>query len=564
MFPDEFDHSAVESYAEGAVFSSLKQCLSSEYVVIHSLRWTPAPKLQPQKTEPEIDFLIMRVGWPILCIEVKGGLIEIRNKEWYQYEKRIEDPYQQAVDAKFSLINFIKSRPGYSRWWIPIECCLAFPDVEINPASYIADELVLDRYGLNEIEHWVEDAMKYALGREPGKGKATKDPIDFIVALFAQGRTARLFQKFQQQEREFAKLTETQFAILDRMRIQRRAVVAGCAGSGKTFLAIEKAKRLASKDLKVLLTCHNEELVSFLQEQLKEFPNVTVTSFERMCYRFAEKTGFGLDAFSHNRTRDRMDIGLPTDLEENIKTLINDGQDPRFDAVIVDEGQMFRELWWGALDKLLIDGEGGIRYIFYDNNQRVYKERDAIPGEENSYLLDENCRNTQYIHWTSTQFYQSDILPRCNRVQGLPVEVHEYTDSQDMLKKLSKILHTIIKEGQVSAKDVIVLIPRDDDTALGIRFGKQVGAFRLSYSESPDANCVRVTTVEKYRGLERKVVILADIDRRIVNYPEILYIGMSRARDHLVVLFSARLNSDIKKQILVYSTEPGTSSGIDS
>ena len=507
--------------------------------------------------EPEIDFLIMRAGWTILCMEVKGGRIELKNKEWYQNGKRIDDPFQQAIDNKHSLIDFIRSKPGNGNEWIPIECCLAFPDTNVNPASYIADALVLDRYCLDAIEDWVESAMKYSLDRQIGNRKLTQEMIALIVNMFAQGHTVRLFQKFQQQEREFARLTETQFKLLDQMRNQRRAVIAGCAGSGKTFLAIEKAKRLASKELSVLFTCRNEELADYIREQLAEFPTVTVKSFLEMCFWLAEKTEIGLDAFSKRAPRipDLMNLVLPTDLENNIETLIDRGEDPRFDAVIIDEGQMFLELWWDALDKLLLDGKSGIRYIFFDNNQRVYRERDEIPDEENCLILDENCRNTQHIHWATIQFYQSDEIPRCNRVEGLPVEVYEYTDRHDMLKKLSKILHTVAIEEKVSAKDVIILTPQDS-TELERRGIKKLGAFRLSAQENPDPNCIRVTAVQNYRGLERKVVILVELDNRSVNYPEILYIGMSRAKDHLVVLFSADLGSDIKKQILACSREP--------
>ena len=52
----------------------------------------------------------------------------------------------------------------------------------------------------------------------------------------------------------------------DFLGCHRRAAISGCAGSsGKTTLAVEKARRLAGQDFQVLLSCFNVNLAEFLR-----------------------------------------------------------------------------------------------------------------------------------------------------------------------------------------------------------------------------------------------------------------------------------------------------------
>ena len=54
--------------------------------------------------------------------------------------------------------------------------------------------------------------------------------------------------------------------MLDLLRRTRRAAIYGCAGSGKTTLAVEKARRLAEEGFCTLLTCYNKALGSVFTE----------------------------------------------------------------------------------------------------------------------------------------------------------------------------------------------------------------------------------------------------------------------------------------------------------
>jgi hypothetical protein len=51
---------------------------------------------------------------------------------------------------------------------------------------------------------------------------------------------------------------------------------------------------------------------------------------------------------------------------------------PRYDAIVVDEGQDFEEMWWIPLTELLRDQTQGILYIFFDDRQAIYAQSKAL------------------------------------------------------------------------------------------------------------------------------------------------------------------------------------------
>jgi superfamily I DNA/RNA helicase len=91
---------------------------------------------------------------------------------------------------------------------------------------------------------------------------------------------------------------------------------------------------------------------------------------------------------------------LPTTL-----SIATDRIDKRFGAIVIDEGQDFRELWWVGIEDML--EEDGSLYVFYDDNQAIYTSPQELPINIDLTLpLYTNRRNTRNIH-NSFQPYTS-------------------------------------------------------------------------------------------------------------------------------------------------------------
>ena len=163
---------------------------------------------------------------------------------------------------------------------------------------------------------------------------------------------------------EFIRLTRQQYLILEVLNRQRRAAICGCAGSGKTMLAAEKATRLAHQGFRVLLTCFNKDLAADLRRRLNPSPNLFIAHFYDLGYRLAKRANVLPVSEDDEKFFSRQ---LPEALMEAADAL-----EVSYHAIVVDEGQDFRDSWWLPLQMLLRDPDNGILYIFFDDNQRLY------------------------------------------------------------------------------------------------------------------------------------------------------------------------------------------------
>ena len=83
-----------------------------------------------------------------------------------------------------------------------------------------------------------------------------------------------------------------------------------------------------------------------------------------------------------------------------------------------------------------------------------------------------------------------------------------------------------------------------------LKAGSKLGNFSLTSSPPQRRNEIQATTIHRFKGLERKVVILAEIDSKFMYNPEILmYVGSSRARTHLLFFVDQNAPVEIKSQI---------------
>jgi hypothetical protein len=222
----------------------------------------------------------------------------------------------------------------------------------------------------------------------------------------------------------------------------------------------------------------------------------------------------------------------------------------QFDAIVVDEGQDFYDNWWLPLQCLLHDPDQGILYVFFDDNQNIYHGTKNIPLEAAPFPLTHNCRNTQSIHRQILRFYRSDIMPTAMGPQGRQVERHTYTNSADLKRLLRQTLHRLIMGEGVPAWDIVVLTPKSQERSHLWSFGS-LGHFRLVDTPTDASGEVYCTTVHKFKGLESPIVILAEIDNdQLWNLPTILYVGCSRARNHLILLTVADLSNAITTQLM--------------
>ena len=552
MYPNQISPDT-ESQAERLLYRAFRDDLDNDYTVFHSVAWQSLDH-EGRPRDGEADFVIAHPQRGILVLEAKGGNIRYdpSTGHWTSTDRRgqdhkIRDPFAQARYSKHTLQDRLEAMLHKPRRSINIGHAVAFPEVVVGEALLGPDEsyrIILDEAGLGSLARWVNDALAYYQGRVDQRELAPgEEAVQALMNLLGKARELRsvLWGDLVREQERLVRLTEQQYLILDALQRHRRAAICGCAGSGKTMLAVEKASRLSRQGFRVLLTCYNRHLAADLRARLKSIPNLDVFNFHALCYDLAERANMLPVKEDDDRFYDRQ---LPEALVRAA-----DARKVRYDAIVVDEGQDFHENWWIPLQTLLRDPDGGILYVFFDDNQRLYVQHSTFPIQQPPYVLTVNCRNTQNIHQVVIKFYQADASPVARGPLGRPVEVVSYEGQPNEWPTLRSTLRRLVVNEQVPAEGIAVLTPRDMSKSRFMERSIGSGLVLTDVWPTPPRQ-VYCTTVYDFKGLERPVVVLADIRRWPPEWKDmarLLYVGCSRACNHLIVLLDQNAPPKVRR-----------------
>jgi superfamily I DNA/RNA helicase len=561
MYPDKLSDDVV-SEAERLLYEWFRDQLDNSYIVFHQVSWQ-ALDGQRRPRDGEADFIIAHPQRGIMVLEAKGGAIRCdpSTGAWTSTDHSgqihsIKDPFYQARQSKYALLEQIEKMLNMSGRRINIVDAVAFPDVVIArslPGLNMPRDIIMDQTDLLNVSRWVGKCLAYRRGgdsqRDTAPGQETMEALMQLLGKTWELRPA-LWGEFRHEQIQFIRLTEQQYIILDALNRRRRVLISGCAGSGKTMLAVEKARRLAQQKFRVLFTCFNKSLAMDLRRQLPISDNFQIFHFHGLCYDLANKAGTLPTKPPKGDTQKRK-LFVKQQLPEALMKAVDRLQHIRYDAIIVDEGQDFREDWWIPLQMLLRDPDEGILYIFFDDNQRIYDRLDEFPIQDIPYPLTVNCRNTQNIHKQVVKFYNNpDSVPAAQGPLGRPVEI-VYLESDDQLHaKLQEIIRNLIEEEQVPNSEIVVLSPVRQNSQLWTESPSH-SSIILTDTRPPRPGQVFATTIHDFKGLESAVIILVEIERWPSNSPEfepLLYVACSRARNHLIAILSNSASTRIRKQ----------------
>lgn len=420
-----------------------------------------------------------------------------------------------------------------TRFTRPMLCyAVWFPSIEFKPNDELppeaAVEITFDKKSLLNAQSVIEDAYdfwkdKLRVNTRPLSGDDTRCVMDVLCPYFHA--VPKLGTTINESEHIYIRLTNQQIALLDFLVEQDTAVIHGLAGTGKTVLAIEKAKMLAAQGESVLFLCYN----SFLRDSLREnntIPGVVFHNAHSLAYEIMGATDSKID-------------DVLAEFEEYLEVVF-DKENWKYKNVIVDEGQDLDDRLLNRLYDLSKSKKGSF-YVFYDKNQFIMKKRQPhwLEDAECRLVLSKNCRNTAEIFKTACSIIGKENLT-LNEIHGEVPFLRFYSTEKEMTAIVEGFLERM-KKGEVPADKITILSASTLDNSF-IDAKRKYAGFELSEKREPGK--VHFTTIRKFKGLEAEAILVVDASMIGLKSEEdrrLLYVGVSRAKNYLEIA----MNQDI-------------------
>ena len=516
--------SSYATFSERKFAEALHRQLPEDVVILARQRFTV------RHGDLEADLLVLWPGHGIAVIEVKGGLIHHINGQWRQPWRnergwRPINPVEEALKAKYALRDYLHQHPRWSRGNPRMVHMVAVPatqlDIDFNTAE-APRWSVLDRTDIPHLAQRIGSALRGGPGHPL---PPTHDDVTLLFDCLAGTAIPQrdLLDRLHEREDTCELLSEDQARVLDAMASHSRVEVRGGAGSGKSWLAVEKARRLAASGKRVALMCHSRGVAEFLGRRMATFARgqrpAYAGTFRDLGLALGVPPGSDEDA-------DYWTGQFPAQMKE---LAANRPLFDRFDAIVVDEGQDFAESCWAAILASLRDPVAGELYAFSDGHQRALAGR--VPPAVPLLPLDltENLRNTKHIAQTFNSLAPAMLKLRSGN--GAPIRFVQCSPGR-AIDAADETIDLLLDDGWPPEMLALLTTGAWHDYQR-----EQQAAGQDSYwSAFWEQEYPFYGTVLGFQGLERPAVVLAmngfaDISRA----REILYVGLSRPRDLLVV-----------------------------
>ena len=345
--------------------------------------------------------------------------------------------------------------------------------------------------------------------------------------------------------------------------------IRGPAGSGKTYLLIEKAVTLGKGILsdptkangKILVLCFNSVLCkSILQGIKRKFPEGTNVGSFLHCVTFTklivELAGLSRAPNSYQEKELSVNLAL-----EKLNSTGGVNEMYIYDHILVDEGQdLYGKMWPELLRRMQKNcylshedflAKAGNFWVMFDMNQYLYFAKEQAYSRlqylRNSALLDKVFRNTKNVFEQSKKYFSDHTLITLGHaVSGLQIqwEASLFSRSVDDQSGAQFIVQWIrkLQAHNVNPSDICILVETQKKQ---IELSPMIESFGVKNQTGDDLveksdDYVVVESIRRFKGMESKVVILYNPPYEAYQVSnctrELLYTAVSRCSCLLVVI----------------------------
>jgi hypothetical protein len=531
VFPDGWRELAATGAAvrELQTLEQLATELGDKYSVYHGIHWTRVDH-NNYAIVGEIDFAIVGPTGKLLLIEQKSGFltetVDGLTKKYAESSKSVPFQMARTVDALH-----VRLRRLCKGDFTPVDSLLYCPDYTVkDPGSAGIDPArIVDATKKDYLIAIIRAILPETGDTLAAKAKVhqfLEDTLQLVPEVNAViGEAGALYTRLSGGLAHWARKIGC-----DPFRLR----VIGTAGSGKTQLAMAVYRDAIRDGRRPLYVCYNRPLADHIAQIVPSGGEVFTYHQlgDRICQSLGQTIDFRQpDAFA--RLEAALDAYTPDEAG-------------RFNELIIDEGQDFKEGWvTNLLRFLLTDGRA---WWLEDPLQNVYSRPPVTMPDWVSLRSDTNYRSPKDIlNFLNRMLPLECPLEAGSPLTGSEVEILTYVDSADLIAKTVSAVKQCIGLGFKRSHIALIsyrgressrLAPYDKLGPYSLR--SPTGQYDLLGNPIFTEGDLLIDSVLRFKGRAAPCVVFTEIDfdRLDDNAVRRIFVGATRATMKLTLVVS--------------------------